>query len=73
MPPAVAGGYVVDAIGIQKASPHPPATAGGTDPIQVWLVRLGTRFREVVLTKANKEVASIIQKNFRLARQRSVP
>ena len=73
MPPAVAGGYVVDALGIQKAAPHPPATAGGTDPIQVWLVRLRTRFREVVLTKANRDVASIIPKNFRLARQRSVP
>ena len=34
VPPAVAGGYVVDTIGLNKAA-HPPATAGGTDPTQV--------------------------------------
>ena len=33
VPPAVAGGYVVDFTIIQNAA-HPPATAGGPDPIQ---------------------------------------
>src|ERR1041385_8796926 len=34
VPPAVVGGYVVDRLG-QMLRMHPPATAGGTDCIQV--------------------------------------
>src|SRR6185503_2071204 len=33
VPPAVAGGYVVDTVG-QRLRMHPPATAGGTDCAQ---------------------------------------
>ena len=32
---AVAGGYVVDAFGIQRLRTH-PLPRGGTDPVQVW-------------------------------------
>ena len=34
VPPAVAGGYVVEMLELAMLGMHPPATAGGTDCIQ---------------------------------------
>ena len=40
VPPAVAGGYVVDTLSSKKLRMHPPATAGGTDCIQLTFVSI---------------------------------
>src|ERR1044071_3482134 len=47
VPPAVAGGYSVGSV--QRLRKHPPATAGGTDPIQARRPTLGAKQASMVM------------------------